>query len=103
MREHIPVNRCALFVSLPTAAFAQGSKLGESCDLASQGANETETFLAFDRELCSALSKQDGGVIALLVNFPLRVNDERGSFYLKDPASLQGRFQETSSCLGPEY
>lgn len=84
-------------MTLTTAGSAQASKLGKSCDLASQGANETATFLAFDRELRSALSKQDAGIMGLLVNFPLRINDQRGSFYLKDPASLQGRFQEVFS------
>jgi hypothetical protein len=83
-----------LLITLAGIASAQGATLGRNCDLASQGANETATFLAFDHELRGALSKQDAGTTALLVNFPLRINDERGSFYIKDAASLQGRFEE---------
>ena len=75
-------------------AFPQAAQLGKSCDLGSQGAGETKTFLAFDQELRGALSKQDAGMMALLVKFPLRINDEGGRYYLDDPASLQARFQE---------
>lgn len=48
----------------------------------------------FDQELRNALSKQDAGMIALLVKFPLRINGRRGSYDLSTPPSLQARFQE---------
>jgi hypothetical protein len=83
-----------LLMTLTGAAFSQAGRLGESCDLASQGVKETATFLAFDHELRGALSSSDAGIVALLVKFPLHVNDERGSYYLEDAASLQGRFQD---------
>ena len=76
------------------AAFPQAAVLGENCDLAVLGATETKTFQAFDREFREALSKQDAGIMALLVNSSLRINDDRGSYYLDDPTSLQLRFQE---------
>jgi hypothetical protein len=79
---------------LTTSAFAQSTKLGENCDLALVGATETKTFLAFDHELREALSRQDAGITALLVKYPFRINDDRGSYYLDDPGSLQARFQE---------
>lgn len=75
-------------------ALAQGARLGESCDLRALGATETGTFLAFDREFKFALSKQDAGLIALLVASPLRINDSRGSYYLDDARSLQLRYSE---------
>jgi hypothetical protein len=68
--------------------------VGKSCDLAILGEPNAKNFLAFDRDLRDALSRQDAGKVALLVNFPLRVNDDRGSYYIKDAQSLQGRFLE---------
>ena len=92
------VNKCwlfatALLTTLTVGAFSQTSRLGESCDLASQGVQETGTFLAFDQELRGALSKQDTGIIALLVKFPLHINDDRGRYSVDDAASLQARFE----------
>lgn len=58
------------------------------------GATDTNSFLAFDRELRAAMSKQDAVAATFLVKHPLRINDDRGSFYLNDAASLQSRFQE---------
>ena len=86
-----------LLTSLISSAPAQSGRIGKNCDLATQGVNETKTFLAFDQELRAALSKPDSGLIALLTSFPLRVIDERGSYYLNDAASLQARFQEVFS------
>jgi hypothetical protein len=83
-----------LLASLPSVALSETARLGESCDLASQGDHETKTFLTFDQELRNSLSRQDAGIVALLVRFPLRVNGERSSYYLSDPASLQARFSE---------
>jgi len=84
----------AFLIGLTSTAFSQAGRIGKSCDLASQGVNETKTFFAFDQELRGALSQPDTGMITLLTSFPLRVNDKRGSYYLNDAASLQARFQE---------
>ena len=74
--------------------YSQDARLGASCDLSILGASETRSFLGFDQELRSALSKQDSAAIALLVQFPLRINDSNGSYSLNDPAELQSRLQE---------
>ena len=75
-------------------AFAQTSRLNDHCDLGVLGEAETKDFLAFDTELRAALSRPDAALLTLLVNYPLRVNGDRGSWYINDPASLQSRFQE---------
>jgi hypothetical protein len=80
-----------------STGFAQVTVLGENCDLSVIGAKETKTFLAFDREFRSALSNQDAGMMALLVKYPFRINDDRGSYYLQDARSLQSRFKEIFS------
>jgi hypothetical protein len=51
-------------------------------------------LLIFDKELRGALGTADVARIALLVEYPLRVNDEGGSFYIHDAASLHGHFGE---------
>lgn len=51
-------------------------------------------MLKFDNELRDAITTADVARIALLVEYPLRVNDGAGSFYIHDPASLQGHFGE---------
>jgi len=84
----------ASLVILASLSFPQSAVLGENCDLAILGATETKSFLSFDRELRSSLSKQDAGVMALLVKYPLSINDDRGTYYLDDAGSLQSRFQE---------
>lgn len=84
----------SFLVILASSSFPQAAVLGENCDLAVLGGTETKSFLAFDRELRSSLSKQDAAVMALLVKYPLRINDDRGSYYLDDSGSLQSRFQE---------
>lgn len=64
------------------------------CDLVARGPGEA-AFLAFDRELRSALSSADAAALALLVKFPLRVNFPDGArISLHDPATVQLRFQE---------
>jgi hypothetical protein len=83
-----------LFVFLEHAAFSQSSRLGESCDLSAVGATDSKSFLVFDRELRAAISKQDVVSMALLVTYPLRINQDRGSYSLNDPAALQSHFQE---------
>jgi hypothetical protein len=84
----------AFLVILASLSFPQVAVLGENCDLAVLGGAETKSFVAFDRELRSSLSRQDAAVMALLVKYPLRINDDRGSYYLDDVESLQSRFQE---------
>jgi hypothetical protein len=90
----LPAAEFAFFlIVLAGTAFGQ-SALGENCDLRVFSVAERENFLAFDRELREALAKQDAGMMALMVKYPLRVNDERGSYYIHDAASLDGRIQE---------
>jgi hypothetical protein len=79
---------------LSKSAISQTSHLGENCDLSALGAKENKTFLDFDREFRYALSNQNAGVMALLVEPSLRINDDRGTFYIEDARSLQLRFQE---------
>jgi hypothetical protein len=87
--------RISLLLTLTAiAAFPQGADLGKSCNLAAVGATETKSFLAFDRELRAALSKQDTFTMAFLVKYPLRIYDNRGGYSLNDPAALQSHFQE---------
>lgn len=78
--------------SYPT--FSQASLLGKNCDLAILGATEKKGFLAFDQEFRYALSNHDAGAMALLVKPSLRVNDDRGSYYIEDARSLQLRLEE---------
>jgi hypothetical protein len=77
-----------------SAAFCQSTRLGDSCDLAILGAKDAKSFLAFDQELRAAITKQDAVAMAFLVQFPLRVNSERGKYSLNDPAALQSHFQD---------
>jgi hypothetical protein len=77
-----------------SAAFCQSSRLGDSCDLSIFGVGDAKSFLAFDQELRAAITKQDAVAMAFLVQFPLRVNSERGKYSLNDPAALQSHFQE---------
>jgi hypothetical protein len=92
----IPRTLAAAFLvtTFVTAAFPQAATLGANCDLSVIGATETKSFLTFDRELREALTNQDAGMTALLVKYPLRVNDDRGTYYLHEAASLGFRFQE---------
>lgn len=48
-----------LLLLCPSTILAQEDRIGESCNLASTGGPGKESFLAFDRELRVALSKQD--------------------------------------------
>lgn len=78
----------ALVIAPRTAFSQQPSWIGESCDLRVFGVAETAGFLTFDRDLRHALSKQDAGSLALLVRFPLRINGDRGSWYVNDARPL---------------
>lgn len=77
-----------------SAALPQGADLGKSCNLAAAGIADAKGYLAFDRELRAALTKQDTLAMAFLVKYPLRINEDRGSYSLNDPAALQSHFQE---------
>lgn len=52
------------------------------------------TFDQFDKELRIALTRQDPLLLAVLVKFPLVVNDDGGSISINDPHALQTHFQE---------
>ena len=84
----------AIFFFAADTAISQDMRLGESCNLSIAGAPDKESFLAFDRELRYALSKQDPMVMSLLVGFPLRVNDGAGSILVNDATALQARFED---------
>jgi hypothetical protein len=83
----------AALLLLASAGLSQTGKLGENCDLAILGQTDTKSFLAFDAELRYALKRPDPAAVALLVAYPLRVNDDLGSWYVHDAASLAARFQ----------
>ncbi len=83
-----------LLATLTNVAYSQSARVGESCDLGVLGVKESKDFFLFDRELRTALSKEDTEMTALLVTYPLRVGDERGSYSIGDPSSLQRRFPE---------
>jgi hypothetical protein len=92
VRRLIIASAAAMLLTYP--CFPQTSKVGDSCDLAVFGQHDAKDFLAFDSELRFALSRQDVGALALLVEFPFRVNDSRGSWYVHDADSLGARFQQ---------
>ena len=79
-------------------AFANGtlaqSALSENCDLRVLGGSDTKHFLTFDKELKESLSSGDRGKLALLLKFLFRVNDDRGAYYLHDPASFSARAEQ---------
>lgn len=77
-----------------SAAVCQATVLGKNCDLVTIGVTDKSGFLQFDREFRYALSNGDAEVMAVLVNPSLRVNDNRGTYYLKDARSLQLRFED---------
>jgi hypothetical protein len=54
-------------------------------------------FVSFNSELNAAMKELDAGKTALLVIYPLRVNDPRGTYYIRDARSLQGRFKDIFS------
>jgi hypothetical protein len=87
--------RIPLLLTLTAAAvFPQGAGLGKSCNLAAAGIGDAKGFLDFDRELRTALSKQDALTMALLVTYPLRIDEDRGTYSLDDPAAIQSHFQD---------
>jgi hypothetical protein len=70
-------------IVLSGIAFSQPTNAEKKCPLA-----------IFDRELRYAINQPDPVTLSLLVSYPLRVNDAEGTYYIKDAASLQGRFEQ---------
>ena len=87
-----------MLLAFPTAssrlATAQSSVVGTGCDLAAFGEKDTKGFLAFDHDLRDAIQKQDVSKLSVLIQFPLRVTDDRGMIFIHDARSLQGYFDE---------
>ena len=92
--QGLPLRAAVVLLIAAYSGFPQSAALNDQCDLGLLGATETKSFLAFDREFRTALSRQDAAMMTLLVSYPLRVNVAGGSWYLNDPGSLQSRFQE---------
>ena len=82
-----------VFLLIAGTVWSQATKIG-NCDLATAGGSDAKEFLRFQQELQKAVAGQDAGAMALLVENPLRVNNGRGAYYLKDARSLQSQFQE---------
>jgi hypothetical protein len=84
----------ALLAGAQTKAKSDASVVGEKCDLAVFGAKDTAQFLAFDRDLRAAIEQRDMAKLALLVEFPLRVDDDKGAIFIHDASSLEGHFDQ---------
>jgi hypothetical protein len=80
-----------LLLFTTNAASAQDSQPESYCGLSTA---DTKSFFAFDKELRTAITKQDAAAMALLVHYPLRINDNGGKYYIDDAAALQSHFQE---------
>jgi hypothetical protein len=74
MKRLNPVLAFGVFAIGSLFSLAQTTKLNDSCDLAMFDAKDTKTFLAFDSQLRAALSKPDPIAVALLAEYPMRVN-----------------------------
>lgn len=70
------------------------SALNANCDLGILGVSGAKHFLTFDKELKESLESKDSGKLALLLKYPFRINDDRGSYYLHDAASFSARAEE---------
>ena len=71
-----------------TTAFAQDS---ECSDMPKTGPDAAKSFLAFDKfnkELRAALTTNDTLAMALLVKFPLRVNDGQGTLWVNPTSKM---------------
>lgn len=87
-----------MLLALPTAASrtanAQSSIVGTGCDLVVFGEKDTKVFSVFDHDLRNAIEKRDVSKLAVMVQFPLRVTDDRGIIFIHDARSLQGYFDQ---------
>ncbi len=72
------------FLLVPLFSSAQTTHLNANCDLAIFGAKSTKGFRSFDAELRAALAKPDPVAMALLVEYPMRVNEPTGGTYSID-------------------
>lgn len=77
-----------------TAQSGTAERESWSCSDLWGGGLDKQDFLAFDQDLRTALSKQDAAATAMLVSFPLRINQDGGNFSLNNGAALQTRFAE---------
>jgi hypothetical protein len=88
--------RCLLLGTVcgtSAASMAQTQLPADPC----KGGDAAKGFLPFnqfDKELRSALARQDAIALALLVRFPLRVNDAGGTISIDDATALQSHFNE---------
>lgn len=79
----------ALFALPATAA----SRLGESCDLAALGVNDTTGFYRFDNALREAVTARDAAALAPLADYPVRLNySDGGHVEVYDAADLRDRY-----------
>jgi hypothetical protein len=62
--------------------------------MASEPIPESCALAVFNRELNVALKEGDVGKVALMVRYPLSVNDARGTYFIEDDVSLRGRFAD---------
>lgn len=96
--------RCLPFIAfalvfVPGSVQAQSAKhpeatvVGDKCDLSVFGEKDTTKFLMFNQDLREAIKNQDAGRLALLIDFPLRIDDDHGAIFIHDAASLQGHFE----------
>ncbi|MEI9971669.1 MAG: hypothetical protein WDO73_06210 [Ignavibacteriota bacterium] len=67
--RRVPGQIALLLTLLGTRAGAQVASLGPSCNPASAGITDVPGFLAFDRELRTALAKQDSLTVAVLSRY----------------------------------
>ncbi len=74
------------------------TRLGDACDLNDMQLGDKAEFLRFDSALKQASSRGDAAALALLVDFPLRVNAGHGSvLQLANRAALEAHFQAVFS------
>lgn len=84
----------ALLCTVWMSAQAQTPKQTFGCNLAAvYGKKEAQLFPSFDHRLREALSTQNVAALALLVNYPLRVNSDHGPYYIDNAVAFQSRFQ----------
>lgn len=86
----------AILCSAPLAVMAQSPARPDPCGEMpkADAAKGFFTFDQFDRELRSALTRRDATALALLVRFPLRVNDSSGTISIDDATALQSHFND---------
>lgn len=88
--------RCLLLGAVCGTSFASIAQTQLPADPCKAGdaAKGFLPFDQFDKELRTALARQDATAMALLVRFPLRVNDAGGAISIDDATALQSHFNE---------